>query len=171
MIVSRLLPSARFIVRGNEMPRILAVDYAAGVLQSPKPSQVGRFALKAPPELAGIILSFAWDRTRLHALDLPVEELAVVELNWQLDLRWWKFDGCHFAVTPNEVRVDPVRYQHQWLRTGTADLAYPIHVTETAPGRWTILDGVHRLLKADAAGEQTIRAMRVRDLDPIRIVQ
>ena len=131
---------------------------------------MGRFALRVPPELAGIILSFDWDRTRLHALDLPVEEIAIAELRWQLGLRWWKHDGRHFAVTPNEVGADPVRYEQQWQRTVTADLAYPIHITETAPGRWTILDGVHRLLKADIASARTIHAMRVRDLDAIRII-
>ncbi|HEU0031192.1 MAG TPA: hypothetical protein VFQ53_11205 [Kofleriaceae bacterium] len=122
---------------------------------------MGRFALKAPPELVGIILDFDWDRERLHALELPVDEVAVCELRWQLDLRWWKHDDRHFAVAPNEVRTDPIRYHVHWQRTHAAQLTFPIHLAETTPARWTILDGVHRLLKADVLGHSRIRAVRV----------
>ena len=122
---------------------------------------MGRFALKAPPELVGIILDFDWDLERLHALDLPAEEVAVAELRWQLDLRWWRYADRHFAITPNEVRGDPVRYDLHWQRTLAAQLAFPIHLAETAPARWTILDGVHRLLKAEVLGHSYIGAVRV----------
>lgn len=122
---------------------------------------MGRFALHAPPELVGIVLDFDWDRERLHALDLPTDEVAVSELHWQLDLRWWKHADRHFAVTPNEVRAHPVRYDVHWQRTLAAQLAFPIHLAETEPARWTILDGVHRLLKAGVLGHSHIRAVRV----------
>ena len=122
---------------------------------------MGRFALQAPPELVGIILDFDWDRERLHALDLPAAEVAVAELRWQLELRWWKHADRHFAVTPNDVRADPIRYDLHWQRMLAAQLSFPIHLAETAPARWTILDGVHRLLKADVLGHSHIRAVRV----------
>ena len=132
---------------------------------------MGRFALATPPELEGIILAFDWDRARLHALVLPVDEVPVAALAWMLDLRWWKFAHAHFAVTPNQVRANPARYALHWERTRAADLAFPIHLAETAPSRWTILDGVHRLLKASMAGERTIRAHYVGPaaLEAIRI--
>lgn len=122
---------------------------------------MGRFALEVPPELVGIVLDVEWDRDRLHALELPAEAVAIEELRWQLDLRWWKHDERHFAVAPNEVRADRARYARQWERTLAADLAYPIHLVETAPSRWTILDGVHRLLKADVLMHSHVRAVRV----------
>jgi hypothetical protein len=112
-----------------------------------------------PPELTGIISELAWDRERLHALTLPVDELAVADLRWQLDLPWWRVGDRWFAVTPNQVRSDPARYPEQWRRTLAADLAFPIHVRDGA--RPTILDGVHRLLKADLTGLAHIRACRV----------
>jgi hypothetical protein len=132
---------------------------------------MGRFALAAPPELEGIVLDFDWDRARLHALVLPVEEIPVAALAWMLDLRWWKVADAHFAVTPNQVRANPTQYAQHWERTLAADLAFPIHVAETAPSRWTIVDGVHRLLKAEVAGERTIRVHRVDPaaLEAIRI--
>jgi hypothetical protein len=131
---------------------------------------MGRFALLVPPPLQGIILDFDWDRARLHALALPVDELALSELRWQLDLPWWRVEDRFFAVAPNQVRAEPARYAQHWQRTLAADLTFPIHVTETAPGRWTILDGVHRLLKADITGAPSILAKRVRDLEAIRIM-
>jgi hypothetical protein len=124
-------------------------------------ADVRRFALMAPPELVGIILEFDWDRTKLHALELSSETVAIDELRWQLDLRWWKYDGHHFAVTPNDVRADRVQYAEHWQRMLTADLAFPIHLAETAPDRWTILDGVHRLLKADVLRHTQVDVMRV----------
>jgi len=126
---------------------------------------VRRFPLYrlAPPELQAILLDYDWSTARLHALDLPVGDVAVADLRWQLDLRWWRFEDRFFAVTPNEVRADPVRYEKQWQRTLAADLAYPIHLRESAPGRWTIVDGVHRLLKAEVTCVATLRAMRVPD--------
>ena len=117
----------------------------------------------APPELQAILLDHDWSIVRLHALELPVAMIAVAEMRWQLDLRWWRFEDRFFAVTPNEVRADPVRYEKQWQRTLAADLAYPIYIREYVPGRWSIVDGVHRLLKAEVLGLPTLRAKRVPD--------
>jgi hypothetical protein len=43
--------------------------------------------------------------------------------------------------------VDPVRFADQEERTRQADLRFPIHIIYWN-GRWTIIDGLHRLLKA-----------------------
>lgn len=55
-------------------------------------------------------------------------------------------------------RVHPGRFPDQWARVTAADPAWPIHLVWFS-GRWTILDGVHRVLKADMLGETTIPAM------------
>ena len=49
------------------------------------------------------------------------------------------------------IRADPDRYREQYQRTLASDLAYPIHLV-TLLGRWTVLDGVNRLNKADVLG-------------------
>jgi hypothetical protein len=108
-----------------------------------------------PPALRGVLLDFEWDRKRLFALELPVEEIAVAEQAWQLDLPWWKSGDRYFSITPNQVRND--RSSDHWRRTLAADLAFPIHV---GPGLH-ILDGVHRLLKASWLGQAAIRACRL----------
>jgi len=121
------------------------------------------FALShlVPAALRDVLLDCEWDRAALHALELPVDHVAVDELRWQLDLPWWRDGARYFAVTPREVRAHPARHAAQWNRTLAADLSYPIHLAETRPALWTILDGVHRLLKADVLGHAHIAAMRL----------
>lgn len=74
------------------------------------------------------MLDFLWSRERLWALDLPVERVAVESLRWQLALPWWSLGGVPFAVSPDEVRADPLRYRVQHDRTMAADLSFPAHV-------------------------------------------
>jgi hypothetical protein len=113
-----------------------------------------------PSALQGVLLDFAWDLDRLVALDLPVEEVRVRDFVWLLDLPFWREKGKWFVVTPNQVRERPDQHVEQWARTLRADLDVPVHITERH-GRLVILDGVHRLLKADIVGRHTIRARRV----------
>ncbi|MBA3406230.1 MAG: hypothetical protein H0U13_16365 [Gemmatimonadaceae bacterium] len=119
-----------------------------------------------PPAMHGVLLNIQWDREALFRLCLPVEELPLSELRWQLDLPWWRANDRYFAVTPNEVRADRARYHAHWQRTLDADLRHPIHLLATTPVL-RILDGVHRLLKADWSGERLIRACRV-DRDQLK---
>jgi hypothetical protein len=116
------------------------------------------FALwdKVPPSLAAVLPRVTWSRDRLHRLALPVVQVAVAELRWQLDLPWWRVDRDHFAVTPHEVMRDPRAHAQQWQRTLQADLGFPIHLLAGSPP--IILDGVHRLLKAETLGAEHIAA-------------
>ncbi|MFB6725534.1 hypothetical protein ACFCV3_35470 [Kribbella sp. NPDC056345] len=106
------------------------------------------FPLPIPPILRPYILDFHWDVEKLHALDLPGTEFEVAELAHHLDLPFWAYGGRPFQVTPYEVAADPNRYHEQFARTIAADLRHPIDVVRREDGRITILDGIHRLLKA-----------------------
>ncbi len=118
------------------------------------------FPLPIPPILRPYILDFHWDVDRLHALDLQATEFEVAELAHHLDLPFWAYDGRPFQVTPYEVAADPNRYYEQFARTIAADLRHPIDVVRRKDGRITILDGVHRLLKAYLI-EQPLLSARV----------
>lgn len=109
---------------------------------------------KMPPVMQALLPNAMWDRARLHQLVLPVLELPLAGLRWQLDLPWWRDGERRFAVTPNRVRDDPERYAVHWRRTLDADLAFPIDLLQG--DRLIILDGVHRLLKADILGMSTV---------------
>ena len=109
-----------------------------------------------PAALRGLILDFEWSRERLWALDLPARATAIEELRWLLALPWWSYNGVHFAISPDQVRADPGRYRVQYARTMAADLTLPLHVLVWQDRVVTMLDGVHRLLKADLAGLQLV---------------
>ena len=115
------------------------------------------FPLAIPPELTAYILDFHWDVERLHALDLPTVDLPVADLAHHLDLPFWAYDGP-FQVTPRQVAADPVTYRAQYERTLAADLRHPIDVVHRPDDRLTILDGVHRLLRAELEHHRTITA-------------
>lgn len=121
-----------------------------------------------PAELRDVLLDFQWDLDRLWALEIEPTELDVRQLEWQLDLPFWRDGERFFAVTPREVAADPVRHREQYDRTLAADLAHPIHVLQREE-RLTILDGVHRLLKAQLQGARTIAA-KVVELRHLRAI-
>jgi hypothetical protein len=79
-----------------------------------------------------------WDLTQLRRLDLPVEDLPLAELTWQLR--------------------PPLRSASVWF--GDEGEAEPIDVT-THGGRWLILDGVERLRRAVALELPTVPVRKV----------
>ncbi|HEY3502391.1 MAG TPA: hypothetical protein VGN37_06300 [Actinocatenispora sp.] len=112
-----------------------------------------------PAALHGVLLDFWWDVEKLWALELPDTRLAVAELRWLLDLPMWAYGGAPFRVTPHQVAADPLRYAGQYARTMAADPRHPLHVTDRG-GRLVVLDGMHRLLRAELAGRRDV-AVRV----------
>jgi hypothetical protein len=111
---------------------------------------------QVPPSIQAIMPNVTWNRARLHALSLPVRHVPVAQLRWQLALPWWRHGDRVFAITPNQVRDDPERFVVQWRRVLDADLDYPINLLER--NGLVLLDGVHRLLKADVLEMPTISA-------------
>jgi hypothetical protein len=119
-----------------------------------------------PDALRPFLPDIEWDRERLWRLELPVEEMSVGELEWQLELPFWRDGERFFSVRPTDVLTIPNAQYAHFEQTMDADLAVPIDVTLRA-GRWFVLDGVHRLLKAFALGETVVR---VRKLPPDALV-
>lgn len=122
-----------------------------------------------PEAVKAAVTPELWDRDRLHALDVPVRDVAIDGLAWLLDVPLWAVEGAPFRVTPNEVRAAPEAFPGQHARTMAADLAWPIHIMRFR-GRWIILDGVHRLLKAEMLGRERIPGMVLSRSDYASIV-
>lgn len=91
---------------------------------------------------------YVWDVPRLWSLsaELPVFEYDLSEFTG-LDVDMW-FCGVN---TPTVRAV----FEHS-LRIDAADLSFPILVD----GAGTVLDGVHRLLKAKKLGKRCVSAVR-----------
>lgn len=79
----------------------------------------------------------AWDRARLRALDLPVEELPVDELLWQVSEQG-RATACRSCRAEDR----------------------PIDVTVHG-GRWLIIDGADRLGRALALEAATVQVRKV----------
>lgn len=121
-----------------------------------------------PAVIADAVPQVPWLLKRLWSLDLPVRDVAVRSLAWLFDLPLWRDGDRPFCVRPSEVRADQVRHPEHHDRTMRTDLSYPIHLAKWR-GRLTVLDGIHRLLKADILGVEHLPAMLLStaDLDAI----
>ncbi len=118
--------------------------------------------LDAMPDVVRSVLpDFEWSRERLRGLQLPAERIATEDLRWHLTLPMWSFKNVPFTLSPEQVRADPGRYWEHYARTMAADLRFPIHALERPSGRLTVLDGIHRLLKADLLGHTTVRIKKI----------
>lgn len=108
--------------------------------------------------------TFWWDVRKLWEADLPVAQIPVAELEWLLDLPFWSDGLQKLAVGGRDVATNPERYRLEYERTMIADLSYPINVIWLRE-RWTIMDGVHRLLKAHLLRRDMILAKLARSED------
>jgi hypothetical protein len=62
---------------------------------------------QVPGELRPYVLELDWDRERLRRLELPVEEMRVAALAWQLALPWWRDGERCFSLRPLDVLTIP----------------------------------------------------------------
>lgn len=91
--------------------------------------------------------AFDWDVEAIWALDLPVSQMPIGRLEWMLDIPAFGFEGKDYCLTPREILKSPYRYAVEYGRAQRASLLFPLDITWHR-GRWVILDGVHRLMKA-----------------------
>src|SRR5262249_54903030 len=112
-----------------------------------------------PHALRPWLLDAEWENERLHAIERPVSALPVATLRWCYGLPWWRGDaGPGFTVTRREVIRNPGAHPEHDARIATADLSRPLHVLRRH-GHWMVLDGIHRLVKADLDGVQRVRVV------------
>ena len=96
---------------------------------------------------------------QLWELDVPVEELPSHELAWHLDVPFLGEHGA-YDLKPRQVLDAPDLHREEYERTMRADLMHPIDVMANK-GRWLILDGLHRLMKAHALGMGRVRVRKI----------
>lgn len=109
-------------------------------------------------------LTFYWDVRKLWNVDLPIVQMRVQELDWLLDKPFWSDGPNELVVCGRDVANDPERHREHYERALAADLSCPINVIWLR-GRWVIMDGVHRLLKAWLCSYETILAKQAREED------
>jgi len=113
-----------------------------------------------PDSVIPVMAGFWWDDDRIRGLGLPVEELAFAEVAWGLEVSFWSHGRKPFSLRGREVLEAPDRYPEHRRRVHWSDLRYPLTLYEKR-GRWIILDGYHRLVKAAREERATMAVVRL----------
>lgn len=109
-----------------------------------------------PQIIKDVGFDFSWDEKKVWALDLPVTEMDIKELEWHFDVPFLWEHGEIYNLTPREVMTHSDQHPEEHKRTLESDMKFPIDIMENK-GRWLILDGLHRLMKAYLQGQKMVR--------------
>ncbi len=112
---------------------------------------------KLPKELQEHGFNFRWDNEKVWSLEIPVEEMSIDELEWMLDLPFWRDDD----KTPRQIIIEIEKYPDRKKRIMNADTNYPIDIMENSQGKYLTLDGLHRFVKLLLAGEKHIKVRKI----------
>ncbi len=116
---------------------------------------------QAPQIIKKVGFDFHWSSKKVWKLDIPVTTMPVRELEWHFDIPFWnKPNGGYYDLKPNDVLASPEEYKVEYERTLKSDLRHPIDIMENK-GRWLILDGLHRLVKARLQGMTAVRVRKI----------
>ena len=112
---------------------------------------------KIPKSLKKAGYEIYCDAEKLGSLNIPLVDFEIGNLIWNFDLPLWGKDGESWNLTPRDVINEISGSAGQRKRVESVDMTYPILVIEKN-GKWLIIDGVHRLVKAYLDGQKTILA-------------
>jgi hypothetical protein len=110
---------------------------------------------EVPEIIRQVGFDFKWDVKKVWALDIPTTELNVNELTWHFDIPFHWHEGEVYNLKSKDIIANPDQYKEEYQRTMNADLRYPIDIMNNK-GRWLILDGLHRLMKAHIQGNKKV---------------
>jgi hypothetical protein len=114
---------------------------------------------EVPQIIKNVGFDFIWSEEKVWALEVPTEEMEISELTWHFDVPFLWEDGI-YNLTPREAMEHPEVHAAEYERTMKADLAHPIDIMQNK-GRWLILDGLHRLMKASLSGMEKVNVRKI----------
>ena len=113
-----------------------------------------------PKIIKDVGFDFWWDNKKVWALDYPVEKIKVSQLAWNFEIPFWNTKNGYYDLEPNKVINSPSMHKREYNRTMKSDLSYPIDIMKYK-GRWLILDGLHRLVKAKIQGFHFVNIRKI----------
>ena len=113
-----------------------------------------------PQIIKDVGFDFHWDEKKVWDLDFPIENMEIENLLWHFGIPFIWYGGEVYNLTPKEIIENPEKYKEEYERTMNADLSYPIDIMENK-GRWLILDGLHRLMKAFIQNQKTVQVRKI----------
>lgn len=122
---------------------------------------------KLPQIIKDVGFDFNWSEEKVWALDVPVEEMDISELEWHFDIPFWNTPNGYYDLTPNQVLEDQEKYKEEFERTMKTDLQYPLDIMFWK-NRWLLLDGLHRLVKSKQLGLKMVKVRKIsKELIPL----
>ncbi len=113
-----------------------------------------------PQIIKDVGFDFSWSEEKVWALDVPVEEIDIHELTWHFAVPFlWENNGV-YNLTSQEVIDHPEAHREEYERTMKADLSHPIDIMQNK-GRWLILDGLHRLMRASTLSMEKVQVRKI----------
>ena len=113
-----------------------------------------------PDIIREVGFEFRWDNQKVWALEIPVEEMPASELVWHFEIPFLATPGGFYDLTPREVLENRSAHEAEYSRTLRADLNFPIDIM-SHKGRWVILDGLHRLMRATMEDKVFVKVRKV----------
>ena len=114
-----------------------------------------------PEIIQDVGFDFHWDSSKVWALDERVVDMDINELIWHFEVPFWEMaDSDDYNLTPQQVIKDPDRHSAHYQKVQRSNLIHPIDIMENK-GRWLILDGLHRLVKAYLAGQKIVKVRKI----------
>ncbi|MBI2055609.1 MAG: ParB N-terminal domain-containing protein [Candidatus Sungbacteria bacterium] len=102
---------------------------------------------RIPEIIRKVGFDFHWAEEKVWKLNIPVTEMDISELAWHFDFPFHWHQGGIYNLKSRDIIENPEKYKEEYERMMNVDLKYPIDIMENK-GRWLILDGLHRLMKA-----------------------
>lgn len=106
-------------------------------------------------------LPFWRDNKKLWALDVPVEKMKIDEFLWMLDVPFWEDKQGNIVITPQEVINNPDKYPKHRDQIKKCDVAFPIDIMKNKKGKWSTLDGLHRVVKLIMEGKTMVQVRKI----------
>ena len=111
------------------------------------------------PEILDI--GFKTDEPKLRKVNLPIEEISISEIEYNMDIAYLEQDGTDDRnLTPRMLIKNFDKEISHAKKVMEVDLQYPIELY-LHKGKRIILDGVHRFTKAVRSGHTTIKARKI----------
>lgn len=108
-----------------------------------------------PPIIKDVGFDFHWSEEKVWKLDVPASEMNITELVWHFDIPFLDKGKERYAVPPWAVMEHPEECPQEYARMLQADMTHPLDIMENK-GRWLLLDGLHRLMKAYMRGDRRV---------------
>ena len=104
---------------------------------------------------------FKIDSPKLWAINIPIEEIPISQLEHNLDIPYLEQEGTDdWNLTPRMLLTNFEKEISHANKVNAVDLNHPIEIY-LHKNTWIILDGVHRFTKIVQLGAKTIKVRKV----------